>query len=115
MTDERHLLIHAFSDDPAVITAALRAARNAAQALPDARVQVVVQGLAVAGLIAGGGFDEDLADTTSRPRVHVAACGNSLRRAELQPAGLAAEVGAVPSAVAHAAHAQWDGAAYVRI
>ena len=37
------LLIHAFGSDPAVITGALRVARNASHGLPEARIRVVVQ------------------------------------------------------------------------
>src|SRR3546814_8546739 len=61
MNAGRVILIHAFSEDPEVITAALRVARNAAQSLPDAIVEVVVQGIAVTGLTVGGRFEDDIA------------------------------------------------------
>ncbi len=108
------LLIHAFGSDPGVITGALRVARNASHGLPEARIRVVVQGPAVAGLVSGAGFDEDLADTL-RGMIDVAACGNSMERERIEQDQLTEGVTVVPSAVIHLAEQQWAGAAYVRV
>nr|WP_274638384.1 DsrE family protein [Microbacterium bovistercoris] len=114
MNAGRVILIHAFSEDPEVITAALRVARNAAQSLPDAIVEVVVQGIAVTGLTVGGRFEDDIAQTMTRG-VRTVACGNSIERAGLDPAQLMAGIEVVPSAIVHLAEQQWAGAAYVRV
>ncbi|MBS1697831.1 MAG: DsrE family protein [Actinobacteria bacterium] len=114
MTIAREILIHAFDEDPAVVAGALRVGRNAAQALPDIIVQVVVQGIAVTGVTTDGGFDEDIAETLARG-VRVVACGNSMHRAHVEPSQIAPGVDVVPSAVAHLAERQWAGAAYVRV
>ncbi|WP_247962716.1 DsrE family protein [Microbacterium aerolatum] len=114
MSGQRVLLIHAFGSDPAVITGALRVARNASRGLPEARIRVVVQGPAVAGLVSGSGFDEDLADTR-RGVIDVAACGNSMEREGIEQDQLTEGVTVVPSAVIHLAEQQWSGAAYVRV
>ena len=113
MSEQSVLLIHAFGSDPAVITGALRVARNASHGLPGARIRVVVQGPAVAGLVNGSGFDEDLIDTL-RGVIDVAACGNSMERESIEQDQLAEGVTVVPSAVIHLAEQQWAGAAYVR-
>ncbi|TCJ21768.1 hypothetical protein E0W80_15615 [Microbacterium sp. PI-1] len=114
MSEQHMLLIHAFGSDPAVITGALRVARNASYGLPEARIRVVVQGPAVAGLVSGAGFDEDLVDTL-RGMIDVAACGNSMEREGVEQDQLSEGVTAVPSAVIHLAEQQWAGAAYVRV
>lgn len=114
MTAVREVLIHAFDEDPAVVAGALRVARNAAQAMPGAIVQVVVQGIAVTGVAIDGGFDEDIAGTLAQG-VHVTACGNSMQRAHLESSQMAPGVKIVPSAVAHLAERQWAGAAYIRV
>lgn len=114
MSEQRELLIHAFGSDPAVITGALRVARNASHGLPEARIRVVVQGPAVAGLVSGAGFDEDLADTLRCP-LEVTACGNSMEREGITQDQLTKGVIVVPSAVIHLAQQQWAGAAYVRV
>jgi intracellular sulfur oxidation DsrE/DsrF family protein len=108
------ILIHAFAENPDVITGALRVARNAAQGLPDRIVEVVVQGPAVTGLTADGGFEDDLAQTLITG-VNIVACRNSLDRAGLDPSQLAAGIAVVPSAVVHLAERQWAGAAYIRV
>lgn len=114
LTEAREVLIHAFAEDPEVVAGALRVARNAAQALPEDSVQVVVQGIAVTGIAVGGGFDEDIAGTLARG-VRIVACGNSMERAHLESSQMAPGVQVVPSAVAHLANQQWAGAAYVRV
>lgn len=113
MSNRRILVLHAFAESPTVITAALRVARNAALALPQDQVQVVVQGTAVTGMTVEGGYDDDLAQTIA-VGVQVVACGNSMKRADVDPEQLAPGVGMVPSAVVHLAQQQWAGAAYVR-
>lgn len=114
MSGQRELLIHAFGSDPAVITAALRVARNASHGLPQARIRVVVQGPAVTGLVGGSGVDDDLVDTL-RGTIDVAACGNSMEREGIEQDQLTEGVTVVPSAVVHLAEQQWAGAAYVRV
>ena len=108
------LLIHAFGSDPAVITGALRVARNASRGLPEARIRVVVQGPAVEGLVSGSGFERDLVDAL-RGVIDVAACGNSMEREGIEQDQLTEGVTVVPSAVIHLAEQQWAGAAYVRV
>lgn len=114
MTTAREVLIHAFDEDPAVVAGALRVGRNAAQAMSESIVQVVIQGIAVTGIAVGGGFDEDIAGTLARG-VRVVACGNSMQRAHLESSQMAPGVQIVPSAVAHLTERQWAGAAYIRV
>ncbi len=114
MTAAREILIHAFDEDPAVVAGALRVGRNAAQAMPDSVVQVVIQGIAVSGIAIGGGFDEDIAATLDHG-VRLVACGNSMQRAHLESSQMAPGVQIVPSAVVHLAERQWAGAAYIRV
>ncbi len=114
MNAGRVILIHAFAENPDVITGTLRVARNAVQGLPDGVVQVAVQGIAVTGLTVGGGFEDDIAEAVNGG-VHIVACGNSMDRASLAPSQLAAGIEVVPSAVVHLAEQQWAGAAYVRV
>lgn len=114
MSGQRELLIHAFDSDPAIITAAMRVARNASQGLPEARIRVVVQGQAVVGLVGGSGFEDELGDTL-RGVIDVAACGNSMDREGIEQDQLTVGVTVVPSAVVHLAQQQWAGAAYVRV
>ncbi len=115
-TAGRVLLIHAYSDAPDVLTAALRVARNAVAGLGDgATVQVVVQGGAVRGLTADTALEQDLLSMMQEGSVDVIACRNSMRSAGIEPDRLLAGVGTVPAAVSHLAELQWAGAAYVRL
>ncbi len=109
-------MIHAFSEAPDALTAALRAARHAVEALDaDVTVQVVVQGGAVRGLTTGTGFVQDVTTALAGAGVEVVACANSMQRARVERGDLLRGVGTVPSAVGHIAEQQWGGAAYVRI
>lgn len=114
----RHLLLHLAG--PGVggfpgLGAAIQVARNARAELPDTRVEIVVQGPAVAELAAGGVLEPRVLELLGDPGVRFSACANSLRSAGLAAEALAAGVAVVPAAVARLAKAQYDGAAYVRI
>lgn len=115
---EHRLVLHAFAEDPDVLTAALRMARHSFQGLGlDVSVQVVVQGGAVRGLVANSAYQDDLLTTIAGSGVDVLACSNSMERVGV---GVGAEtllpdVGTVPAAVTYLAQQQWAGAAYVRL
>lgn len=97
------------------LAAATRIARNARAELPDAAIEVVVQGPCVAQLAAGPSLDADIAQLASEGDIEVSACQNSMRAAGVAADVLAPGVRPVPAAVAHLASAQFAGAAYVRI
>lgn len=97
------------------LAAAARIARNARTELPDAAIEVVVQGPCVAQLAAGPQLNADLAALAAEGDIEVSACRNSMRSAGVEEAALAPGVRPVPAAVAHLANGQFAGAAYVRI
>lgn len=115
--DHRHqLVIHAFAENPDVLTAALRVARHSVQGLgPDTSVQVVVQGGAVRGLITDSAHQDDLLTTIAGSGVDILACANSMERVGVAAEALLSDVGTVPAAVTYLTQQQWAGAAYVRI
>ena len=116
MTTRNALVIHVYSEDAGVLTVALRVARNAVHDLdPDAMVQVVVQGGAVRGLIAGGAYPDDLIATIHSAGVQVLACQNSMSREGVNADLLLKGVSTVAAAVGYLARQQWAGAAYVRL
>lgn len=73
------------------------------------RVQIIVNGPAVEGLV-GPGPALPLAEGVS-----IAACERALAGKGLKPAQLRPDVAAVPSAVLTLAQAQHEGAAYIRV
>ncbi|MFP5316416.1 MAG: hypothetical protein ACLGHS_13705 [Actinomycetes bacterium] len=89
---------------------AMRVAGNAAAELPDVEIEILVQGPSVSQLIG----DKAIAEVPE-PSVSVYACGNSLRSAGIDPSALPSGVKVIPAAVAHIAHRQFDGAAYLRV
>ena len=113
------VLLHAHGELRGVVQSALRTAFNLRTALPDASVEIVLQGGA-AGLVV---TDEDLTAEVLRAmketRADVALCHNSLMslmslgvdEALHAPAGVLV----VPAAVAHLAQRQWQGWAYDRL
>ncbi|MCE0459497.1 DsrE family protein [Curtobacterium flaccumfaciens] len=113
---EHRLVLHAFAEDPDVLTAALRVARHSFQGLGlDVSVQVVVQGGAVRGLVANSAYQDDLLTTIAGSGVDVLACSNSMERIGVGAEALLPDVGTVPAAVTYLTQQQWAGAAYVRI
>lgn len=116
MTTRNTLVIHVFAEDAAVLTAALRVARNAVDDLsPDGIVQLVVQGGAVRGLVADGAYRDDLVATIRSAGVQVLACQNSMSREDVDADSLLEGVSTVAAAVGYLARQQWAGAAYVRL
>lgn len=110
------VLLHAHGELRDVVQSALRTAFNLRTALPDASVEIVLQGGA-AGLVV---TDEDLTAEVLRAmketRADVALCHNSLMSLGVDEALHApAGVLVVPAAVAHLAQRQWQGWAYVRL
>ncbi|EMY32902.1 hypothetical protein D477_017799 [Arthrobacter crystallopoietes BAB-32] len=94
--------------------AAARVAANARTELPEAGIEIVVQGPAVRELVPdspAAGLIAQLAGDG----IAVSACGNSLRSAGLAEPALPDGVVVVPAAVAYLASRQFQGAAYVRI
>lgn len=117
LMEHRHqLLIHAFAEEPGVLTAALRVARRAVQSLgSDTSVQVIVQGGAVRGLVTDSAHLDDLLTTIAGSGVDVLACAHSMERVGVAAEALLPDVGTVPAAVTYLTQQQWAGAAYVRI
>lgn len=113
--DSRGLLIHYFGPaDQKQLAASFRSARNAAAAMREDSVEVVVQGPAVALLVHGSPLAETVGEAFERG-IAIAACGNSMKSAGVELDNLLPGVVPVPAAVAHLAHRQWDGWAYVRL
>ncbi len=109
------LLVHAHGEDTTGLATAFRVARHSAEALPaGTRIQIVVQGPAVRGVVTDSAEQDDLALTLSTPEVDVVACRNSMSRVGVSETDLTAGVGSVPSAAAHLAAMQWQGWAYLR-
>lgn len=94
------------------LAAGMRIARNARSELPEARIELVVQGPIVTQLI---GDASDATGLAAEEGMTVTACRNSLRSAGIDEASLAAGVTVVPAAVAHLTLRQLNSAAYVRI
>lgn len=109
------VLLHAHGELRGVVQSALRTAFNLRTALPDASVEIVLQGGA-AGLVV---TDEDVTAGVLRAmkeaRAGVALCHNSLMSLGVDEALVPAGVLVVPAAVAHLAQRQWQGWAYVRL
>lgn len=102
------LVVLHVSDDSGDITRALSAAELITATQP-MRVQIIVNGPAVEGLVGAG--------PALRPAegVSVVACERALERKGLTSAQLRPDVGSVASAVLTLAQAQHEGAAYIRI
>lgn len=94
---------------------ALKVAANALTELPEAEVEIVVQGPSVSQLVAPANDAARIAELTGTRKVAISACANSLRSAGVEASGLAGGVHVVPAAIAHLARRQRAGAAYVRI
>lgn len=110
----RHVLVHAFGDQPDSLTTALRVARQAVFELePNTTFQIVVQGPLVRLLASGSELADDIGSTIS-DTVTVIACRNSMDRAGLSESELLTGLDTVPSAGAYLAARQWDGWAYLR-
>jgi len=97
------------------LAAALRVARNARAELPEARVELVVQGPVVTQLAASGPDAAEAGALAAESGTKVTACRNSLRSAGIDETSLPAGITVVPAAVAHLAQRQFGGAAYIRI
>jgi intracellular sulfur oxidation DsrE/DsrF family protein len=97
------------------LAAAIRVARNARAELHGVRLELVVQGPAVAQLAADAPNAAEASALTVEDGMAVTACRNSLRSAGIDEASLVAGIAVVPAAVAHLAQQQFNGAAYIRI
>jgi len=114
--DGRGLLIHsAGSLERDALAGILRSAANARAALgPGTGVEVVIQGPGVT-LLAKDSPSTEAINSTVQLDVRILACSNSLRSAGLEEKDLVLGVDIVSAAVAHLAHRQWIGWAYVRL
>ena len=112
--NDKGLLLHVSGTDATHIQVGIRTALNARAQLPDATVELVIQGPCVSYLAAGWALEPELAALDGE-HVQVRACNNSLRSAGLEANQLHGEVSVVPAAVAHLATRQFTGWAYVRV
>ncbi|MGA7206973.1 MAG: hypothetical protein WBX27_20365 [Specibacter sp.] len=110
----RGLVLHGFGTGSDQVAGVFRSALNAATALPEAAIEVVIQGPAVAALAGESQLSGPVAEALGRG-IAVLACENSMRSAEVAHGDLLPGVGTVPSAVAHLAARQWGSWAYVRL
>lgn len=101
------LVVLHVSDQPADIDRAIGAAELITSREP-MRVQIIVDGEAVTGLVGSAAVEVE-------ETVHISACERALQRRGLAPADVRPRVGTVPSAVIALARAQHEGAAYIRI
>ncbi|WP_262106827.1 DsrE family protein [Arthrobacter sp. Marseille-P9274] len=97
------------------LAAALRVARNARAELPEARIELVVQGPVVTQLAGSGPAAAEAGALAAESGTKVTACRNSLRTAGIDETSLPPGIAVVPAAVAHLAQRQFGGAAYIRI
>ena len=102
---ERHVLLHA-TQGPEDIARAVAALATLGESLPDARISVIVNGKALAGV-------RKPIDPASRAQVF--ACELGMSRNGITADDLQEGLGTVPSAVVALAAGQLDGAAYIRI
>lgn len=97
------------------LAAALRVARNARAELPEATIELVVQGPIVTQLAGSGPAAVEAGALAAGNGTRVTACRNSLRSAGIDETSLPAGITVVPAAVAHLAQRQFGGAAYIRV
>lgn len=105
---ERHVLLHA-TQGPEDIAWAVAALASLGESLPDARISVIVNGKALAGV------RKDAAPIDPASRTQVFACELGMSRNGITADDLQEGLGTVPSAVVALAAGQLDGAAYIRI
>ncbi len=105
------LLVLHVRDDPSDVPRALAAAELVTTQEP-MRVQIIVNGAAVNGLIAADNASKDIEPSDG---VEIFACERALRGQHRTPEQLHEKVRTVPSAVIALASAQHEGAAYIRI
>lgn len=105
------LVVLHVSDEPHDVVRGVSAGNLIAKNEP-MQVRIVVNGPAVAGLLASE-FDDGVIDLGDGVRVH--ACERALRGQHISIEDLARNVDTLPSGVVALAVAQHDGAAYIRI
>ena len=105
------LVVLHVSDDASDVPRALVAAEHITTREP-MRVQIIVNGPAVHGLVAAENDPENVEPCEG---VKIFACERALRGQNLTSDDLNEQVGTVPSAVIALATAQHEGAAYIRI
>ncbi|MCE1180443.1 MAG: DsrE family protein [Micrococcales bacterium] len=94
----------------------LLAARNLLKVHPGTPVDLVVQGNAVTGLVAGSTQATQLAEHWPKlPNGRILACRNALGAHDVAEDTLAGGVEVVPAGGAHLAQRQWEGWAYLRV
>ena len=97
------------------LAAGMRMVRNAREELPEANIELVVQGPVVAQLVSTAPGAKEASALAAEDGVTISACHNSLRSAGVDESGLTSGIAVVPAAVAHLAVRQSNGAVYVRI
>lgn len=105
---EQQLLLHA-TQGPEDIARAVAALATLGESLPGARISVIVNGKALAGV------RKDAEPIDPARRAQVFACELGMSRNGIEAEDLQEGLGTVPSAVAALATGQLDGAAYIRI
>lgn len=109
------VVIQLREDADDAIFSATRAAKNLLAEIPDATVELVVQGGAVSGLTRGADQAGKLREIlTGMPQLIVVACANALAAHDVTEADLAEGIQVTPAGVAHVARRQWEGWAYLR-
>ncbi len=108
------LVFHGCGTDVGQVAGVFRSALNAAAGLPEAPIEIVIQGKAVTALAVDGGLSGPVNDVL-QAGIAVLSCENSMRAAALDRANLLSGVNTVPSAVVHLAKRQWESWAYVRL
>ena len=111
----RAVVLHLQGAGPGVVRTGLRAARNVRVELPDARMELVVQGPAAGVLVTDPGLSAEAIDHAAELGLGVLLCRNSLAGLELPPDDVPSAFGVVPAALAHCALRQWEGWAYLRL
>ncbi|WP_417235712.1 hypothetical protein [Arthrobacter sp.] len=105
---EQQVLLHA-TQGPEDIARAVAALAPLGESLPGARISVIVNGKALAGV------RKDAEPIDASRRAQVFACELGMSRNGITAEGLQEGLGTVPSAVVALATGQLDGAAYIRI
>ncbi len=107
----RSAVVHIYGHDETNVSNAIDIATRLSEKIPDAEVCLVVQGPAVASVLASGPIDKP----QLRPNLRLLACAHSLSKLDVEDKRLLPGFDTVPAAAVFLAEQQWRGAAYIRI
>jgi intracellular sulfur oxidation DsrE/DsrF family protein len=99
--------------DTADQSALFRQLKNVLTLAPDAKIEVVYHGQAIAGLVQGQSFFSEKVKEFHQKGVTFAACNNSLKRIQVDPSQVLSDAVVVPMAILELAKKQEEGWSYI--